>query len=321
MIDIQFKKVEPVDSIREVIKDVFEVDLDIQGGWGYDNTNAVKVNTLNVAQEQFLHMFATIRASIEMNLTLEEEERFGGINANFEESKKLKIENKTYDVITFKISGMHEKTYAKFIKEYKDGYGKKEFDLAKHFKDREENTITRYEDFWFYALEEEQKIETLVGQVLNLCISQKDVENRIKKEKIALDEKGVLEDKFYDKNTKRSVLLASTYSYTLAKQNAIDIEYGKLGENILLDFNPYSLEIGKKLKIGEVIIEISQACTLCKSLAKVDENLPELLKQDRGIFSKVIKTGIIKKGDEVYLLPQQYITIQKINNFIYSLKI
>lgn len=142
----------------------------------------------------------------------------------------------------------------------------------------------------------------LVGKVLNLCISQRGVENRIQKEQISIDEKGVCEDKFYSKNPQRSVLLASTHSYDMAKQNDIEIEHGKLGENILLDFNPYSYEVGKRLKIGETIIEISQACTLCKSLAKVDESLPELLKEDRGIFSKVITRGTIKKGDEVYLL-------------------
>lgn len=142
----------------------------------------------------------------------------------------------------------------------------------------------------------------LVGKVLNLCISQKGVENRIQKEQISIDEKGVCEDKFYSKNPQRSVLLASTHSYDMARQNDIEIEHGKLGENILLDFNPYSFEVGKRLKIGETIIEISQTCTLCKSLAKVDESLPELLKEDRGIFSKVITRGTIKKGDEVYLL-------------------
>lgn len=155
MTNVQFKSVEPVDSIREVIKDVFEVDLDIQGGWGYDNNTATFVNSLEIPLEQFVHMFATIRATIEMNLTLEQEDRFGGINANFEESKKFEIQNKTFDVLTFKVTAMKESVYADFIQEYKDGYGKKEFDLADHFKRREENTITRYVDYWFDGLKED----------------------------------------------------------------------------------------------------------------------------------------------------------------------
>lgn len=155
MSEIKFHKVEIVENIREAINDVFEVDLDINGGWGYDNKTATVVNDLDVPLEQFVHMFATIRSTIEMNLLLEEDERFGGINANFEESKKFEVDNKTYDILTFKITAINEKEYAKFIKEYKDGYGKKEFDLEEHFKRREEKTLTRYVDFWFLGLKEE----------------------------------------------------------------------------------------------------------------------------------------------------------------------
>jgi len=152
---MNFERVEPVENLREVIKDVFEVDLDIQGGWGYDNNSATIVNSLDVPLEQFVHMWSTIRATIEMNLMLDEDDRFGGINANFEESKKFEIENKTYDVLTFKITAMNEKEYAQFIKEYKEGYGKQDFDLSDHFKRREQSTISRYVDYWFIGLQEE----------------------------------------------------------------------------------------------------------------------------------------------------------------------
>jgi len=156
MINMEFEKVEPVENIRQVLQDVFEVDLNIEGGWGYDNNTATIVNNLDVPLDQFVHMYSTIRATIEMNLMLDEENRFGGINTNFEESKKFEIENKTYDVLTFKITAINEKMYAKFIKEYKDGYGKKEFDLSDHFKRREENTVSRYVDYWFVGLKEEE---------------------------------------------------------------------------------------------------------------------------------------------------------------------
>jgi len=154
MTNLDFKKVEPVDNIKDVIKDIFDVELDVSGGWGYENNNALVIEELHIPIDQFIHMFATIRANIEMNLTLEEEQRYGGINLTFLNSKKFEINNKTYDVVSFKITAMNEKIYADFIKEYKDGYGKKEFDLSNHFKRRKENTITRDVDYWFYGLEE-----------------------------------------------------------------------------------------------------------------------------------------------------------------------
>lgn len=141
-----------------------------------------------------------------------------------------------------------------------------------------------------------------VGEVIKLFISEKGNPKRIYKDKIILDRRGVINDKFYNKDALRAVLLTSTQSYDLANKHAISMNYGTLGENILIDYNPYLLMLGKQLKIGEVVIEMIQNCTICNHLSVVDKKLPKLLKDDRGIFIKVVKEGCIKKGDKVYLL-------------------
>ncbi len=141
-----------------------------------------------------------------------------------------------------------------------------------------------------------------VGKVVKLFISKQGSQERTDKEMLEFDSRGVLEDKFYNKNIQRSVLLTSQDSYNLIRDNNIDVKYGILGENLLLDFNPYNLDIGTQLKIGEVILEISQACTICDHLSAIDKNLPSLLKKDRGIFSKVIKSGVVKNDDKIYLV-------------------
>jgi MOSC domain-containing protein YiiM len=141
-----------------------------------------------------------------------------------------------------------------------------------------------------------------VGEVLALFISEKENPNRINKVKISLNKKGVYGDKFYDKDEKRAVLLTSSASYDLASQHQISMEYGILGENILIDYNPYALIMGKSLRMGSVTLEIVQNCTICTHLSVVNKKLPKLLKDDRGIFVKVIEEGLIEKGDKVYLL-------------------
>ena len=141
-----------------------------------------------------------------------------------------------------------------------------------------------------------------VGRVVKMFISKQGYAQRISKDKLEFDSKGVIEDKFYNKNIQRSVLLTSQSSYELIKNNNINVEHGILGENLLLSFNPYDLDIGTQLQIGDVILEISQACTICDHLSAINEHLPSLLKKDRGIFSKVIKTGSVKINDEIYLV-------------------
>ena len=138
------------------------------------------------------------------------------------------------------------------------------------------------------------------GKILELFYSTND--GRVNTTELALDDKGVVEDKYYNKNIERSVLITSHDSYKLAAESGIDAPYSALGENILIDYNPYHLKPGAQIVIGHLKLEISQNCTLCKSLAKVDAKLPKLLKNDRGIFAKVISSGTIHKGDNIYLL-------------------
>ena len=143
---------------------------------------------------------------------------------------------------------------------------------------------------------------TNVGKLLKIFISNKkdslDKETNI----IRVDTKGILGDKYYDTNINRSILITSTSSYQLAKKYNIDIPLGTLGENLLIDYNPYNLSSGQRIKVGEIILEISQNCTICDHLSKIDKRLPTLLKEDRGIFAKVIKGGDIFIGDEIFIL-------------------
>ncbi|MEO1954076.1 MAG: MOSC domain-containing protein [Campylobacterales bacterium] len=138
-----------------------------------------------------------------------------------------------------------------------------------------------------------------VGVVKKLFVSTEDM--RLSKEIVELDKDGVLGDKFYAKNSSRAILITSLDSYKIAKENSIEINFSDLGENILIDINPYHLKIGDKVYIGDVILEITHNCTLCKSLAKVDEKLPTILKNDRGIFARTVKSGIVKIDDKVII--------------------
>lgn len=141
----------------------------------------------------------------------------------------------------------------------------------------------------------------LHGRVLTLFITKDDEhKSRVTKESVTVDQNGIIEDKFYAKNTQRAILITSYDSYMMAQENNITIEKGVLGENILIDINPYHLTGGQTLKIGSTIFEITQNCTLCKGLTSINSKLPKLLKNDRGIFAKVISgSATISVGDTV----------------------
>lgn len=138
-------------------------------------------------------------------------------------------------------------------------------------------------------------------RVLALFISVDNEKKRVSREKLELDDKGVLADKFYAKNSNRLILITSTAAYMLAKGSGVELEYGDLGENILIDQNINELVIGDQFKIGEILLEVTQNCTLCKGLSIIDPKLPEILKNDRGLFAKAVSSGIIKKDDIIII--------------------
>ena len=107
---------------------------------------------------------------------------------------------------------------------------------------------------------------------------------------------GIQNDKFAGKKLDQTVMIVGVKSYEIAKENNIDLAFGCLGENILLDFDPHCLEVGEELFIGDSIIQITQICTVCNHLNVFDKNLPTLLKGHRGLYCKIIRSGIIKEN-------------------------
>jgi len=134
------------------------------------------------------------------------------------------------------------------------------------------------------------------SNVLDLFISTKEEPKRLEKNIIEVDPLGVKGDKFYNKDQERAILITSIDSYDLAKENGVELPIGYLGENILIDYNIYNLKEGDKVQIGEAILQITNNCTICKGLSKIREDVPELLKNHRGIFAKSLNNKSIKKG-------------------------
>lgn len=144
-----FAQLKADDDIKEVIKFAFDADLDISGAWGYSKALATVIHSSDVPMPQLEHMLASMRAHIEMNMTLQKEVRYAGIDINEISKSEDKRGSILYHKITYQITAIKEDIYTSFIKEYKEGYGTEGFDMTEHFAKRKEATITRNETYWF----------------------------------------------------------------------------------------------------------------------------------------------------------------------------
>ncbi len=149
MIKTKFQQIDTDNDIREVIKSAFDLELNIDGGWGYDKDSALIIHASPMPLMQLQHTLASMRAHLEMNMTLPKENRYGAINVNEINRDEKEFNIRKYDIITFEISAMLEGAYAKFIAEYKEGQELVDFDIKEHFERRKEETLIRQEVFWF----------------------------------------------------------------------------------------------------------------------------------------------------------------------------
>lgn len=144
-----FKELPSEDDIKEVLKRAFDADLDISGAWGYTQDKATNIGSAEATVAQLEHMLGSMRSYIEMNMTLSEEERYGSINLIERNREEHLTELAHYDKVTYEITAIKESRYNAFIKEYKEHYGKEDFDLTAHFEARKKETLKREATYWF----------------------------------------------------------------------------------------------------------------------------------------------------------------------------
>jgi len=112
---------------------------------------------------------------------------------------------------------------------------------------------------------------------------------------------GIKNDKFANDDLNKTVMIIGINSYNIAKNHGINLLYGSYGENLLFDFDPHKLEVEEILQINDAIIQIKEKCTLCNHLSIFGKQLPKLIKNHRGLYCKILKSGIIKKNSSVFI--------------------
>lgn len=144
---MKFKEIEVEENLEALIKVAFNADFKVEGAWGYTQLLATVIkegNSTPLVELEFT--LATMRAYLEMNMTLEENERYGAIN--LQELSRQRVEN-SYDKVEYEISAIKELEYKKFIEEYKENSDKVDFDIASHFARRKSATLKRKVSHWF----------------------------------------------------------------------------------------------------------------------------------------------------------------------------
>ena len=140
------------------------------------------------------------------------------------------------------------------------------------------------------------------GKIKAICISEKKGTEKHTINEVIINELGMINDA-HAGNWHRQISLLSYEEVAKFKNNnpKVDIIDGAFGENILLEgIDLCKTKIGDKIEIGDVGLEVTQIGKECHGDGcSIFQVVGKCIMPKVGIFTKVLKTGNIKTGDEV----------------------
>jgi MOSC domain-containing protein YiiM len=143
-----------------------------------------------------------------------------------------------------------------------------------------------------------------MAKVLSINISEKKgvIKTPIK-EGIFIEEHGLKDDAHAGKWHRQVSLLAQESIDKMIKMGISDLDAGKFAENITTEgIVLHELPVGTRLKIGETVQEVTQIGKECHKGCAIKNQVGMCIMPTEGIFTRIIKGGVIKEGDFIEIL-------------------
>ena len=140
-----------------------------------------------------------------------------------------------------------------------------------------------------------------MGKIIAICISEKKGTQKHSIESAVLKENWGIEGDAHAGKWHRQVSLLSFEKFDEFQKKGAEIDYGAFGENILVEgFDLRTIPVGTRFQIGEAILELTQIGKDCHSHCEIYKKMGDCIMPREGVFTEVIKGGVIKPGDEGY---------------------
>ena len=145
-----------------------------------------------------------------------------------------------------------------------------------------------------------------MGKVLAICISEKKgtLKNEINEAKF-IEDFGIENDSHAGKWHRQVSLLEFNKIDEFRKKGA-NVDFGAFGENLVIEgIELNTLSIGQKIKIGDVLLEVTQIGKKCHDKCQIYYQVGECIMPKNGIFTRVLKGGKVRVGDKCTLLDNE----------------
>lgn len=144
-----------------------------------------------------------------------------------------------------------------------------------------------------------------MGKILAVCISEKKGIPKINIGRVEMIKNHGLKGDAHAGNWHRQVSLLSYEKIEEFKKTGVNINDGAFGENLIVEgIDLPQLPIGTKLRINEIELEVTQIGKECHSGCRIYETVGDCIMPREGIFTRVLKGGIVNTGDEIKVVEQ-----------------
>ncbi len=115
-----------------------------------------------------------------------------------------------------------------------------------------------------------------------------------------------LENDAHGGNWHRQVSLLAKESIDKMRDRGIELNPGIFAENITTEgIELYTLPVGTKIRIGDTIHEVTQIGKTCHAACEIRTIIGDCIMPREGIFTKVLKSGKIKKGNDIEIIDNE----------------
>lgn len=145
-----------------------------------------------------------------------------------------------------------------------------------------------------------------MGKIRAICVSERRGTKKHEVLQAELKEKWGIVGDAHAGDWHRQVSLLSQEKIEEFRSKGADIAYGDFGENLVVEgFDLAALPTGTRLKIGSVVLEVTQIGKECHSHCEIYRRMGECIMPREGIFARVLHSGRIEKGGEVERIPAE----------------
>lgn len=142
-----------------------------------------------------------------------------------------------------------------------------------------------------------------MGRVISVCISKHKgtLKNEVNEANF-IEEFGIEGDAHAGKWHRQVSLLAFEKIDDFRNKGG-NVDFGAFGENLVVDgIELHKLPVGQQLQVGEVLLEVTQIGKECHDKCAIYYQVGECIMPKNGIFTRVLKGGKVKVGDQCTLI-------------------